>query len=54
VENVQLAEKDINTMLKILTNITEGKGELDDLDLLINLGETITEASLCGLGKNCS
>ena len=41
----------INTMLKILTNITEGKGELDDLDLLINLGETITDASLCGLGK---
>lgn len=41
----------INTMLKILTNITEGKGELDDLDLLVQLGETITEASLCGLGK---
>lgn len=41
----------INTMLKILTNITEGKGELDDLDLLIQLGKTITEASLCGLGK---
>lgn len=41
----------INTMLKILTNITEGKGELDDIDLLIQLGETITEASLCGLGK---
>lgn len=41
----------ISTMLKILTNITEGKGELDDLDLLMQLGETITEASLCGLGK---
>ncbi|MBP1926176.1 NADH-quinone oxidoreductase subunit F [Sedimentibacter acidaminivorans] len=41
----------INTMLKILTYITEGKGEIDDIDLLIQLGETITEASLCGLGK---
>lgn len=41
----------INTMLRILTNITEGKGELDDLDLLLELGETIREASLCGLGK---
>lgn len=41
----------INTMLKILTNITDGNGEIDDIDLLIQLGETITEASLCGLGK---
>lgn len=42
----------ITTMLKILTNITEGKGQLSDLDLLLELGETIKEASLCGLGKS--
>lgn len=41
----------INTMLKILTNITEGKGELKDIDLLLEIGETVKEASLCGLGK---
>lgn len=41
----------IGMMLKILTNITEGKGELEDLDLLEDLSETIKEASLCGLGK---
>lgn len=41
----------IDTMLKILTNITEGNGELEDIELLIELGETIKEASLCGLGK---
>jgi NADH-quinone oxidoreductase subunit F len=41
----------INTLLKILTNITEGKGELEDIDLLLQLSETIRDASLCGLGK---
>lgn len=41
----------INTMLKILENITIGEGQLDDIDLLLQLGETIKEASLCALGK---
>lgn len=41
----------INMMLKILTKITLGNGELEDLELLENLSETIKEASLCGLGK---
>jgi NADH-quinone oxidoreductase subunit F len=41
----------INTMLKILTNITLGKGQLEDIDLLEQLGETIKIASLCALGK---
>lgn len=41
----------INTMLKILNNITLGKGKIEDLDLLEQLSETIKEASLCGLGK---
>lgn len=41
----------INMMLNILNNIIEGKGELEDLDLLERLSETIAKASLCGLGK---
>jgi len=41
----------INTMLQILKNITAGKGQLDDIDLLLQLGETIKEGSLCALGK---
>lgn len=42
----------INTLLKILTNISEGKGETGDIDLLLQLCNTIKEASLCGLGKS--
>ncbi len=42
----------IHTLVKILTNISEGKGETDDLDLLLQLCNTIKEASLCGLGKS--
>lgn len=38
-------------MLDILTDITEGKGKLEDLDLLLNLAEVIKEGSLCGLGQ---
>jgi NADH-quinone oxidoreductase subunit F len=41
----------IRTMLKILTNITEGKGEMEDIDLLVQLGKTVEKGSLCGLGK---
>lgn len=41
----------INLMLNILDNITEGNGQLEDLELLESLSETIKEASLCGLGK---
>ncbi len=41
----------IKTMLDILKNITEGKGELEDIDLLLEIGETVRKASLCGLGK---
>lgn len=41
----------ISVMLSILTKISAGKGELEDLDLLEDLSETIKEASLCGLGK---
>lgn len=41
----------ISTMLSILNKITLGQGELEDIELLESLSETIKEASLCGLGK---
>jgi NADP-reducing hydrogenase subunit HndC len=39
-------------MLKILTNITQGKGKEGDIELLEALSETAKEASLCALGKS--
>lgn len=39
-------------MLEILTRITEGKGKEGDIDLLIELGNDIRKASLCGLGQS--
>lgn len=38
-------------MLEILERITAGKGTLDDIDLLLELGETVKLGSLCGLGQ---
>ncbi|HNV62806.1 MAG TPA: NADH-quinone oxidoreductase subunit NuoF [Candidatus Cloacimonas acidaminovorans] len=38
-------------MLEILTRITEGKGELQDLDNLEELAENVIKGSLCGLGQ---
>jgi NADH:ubiquinone oxidoreductase subunit F (NADH-binding)/(2Fe-2S) ferredoxin len=38
-------------LLEILTKITEGKGTLKDLDLLQELGTSIKDTSLCGLGQ---
>lgn len=38
-------------MLEILTRITEGKGEMEDLDKLENLAKYIQANSLCGLGQ---
>lgn len=38
-------------MLEILNRITEGKGELEDLDRLEELAMNITKGSLCGLGQ---
>jgi len=38
-------------MLEILENITEGKGKPGDIELLVELGETIQEAAMCGLGQ---
>jgi NADH-quinone oxidoreductase subunit F len=37
-------------MLDILEDITAGKGKIEDLDLLVELGEDIKGGSLCGLG----
>ena len=41
-------------MLEILEKIVAGKGELSDLDMLLELGETISETALCGLGKSAA
>jgi len=38
-------------MLEILTRITQGQGELEDIDRLQRLGEMIKATSLCGLGQ---
>ncbi len=37
-------------MLEILTDITEGRGKPEDMDLLSELGEAIKSGSLCALG----
>ncbi len=41
----------IDRMLEIVTEITEGRGRPEHIDLLKELGETIGVTSLCGLGK---
>jgi len=38
-------------MLRILERITDGEGEPGDIERLEELGETIAESSLCGLGQ---
>jgi NADP-reducing hydrogenase subunit HndC len=42
----------IRRMLEILTRITEGEGEMADLDTLEAVARTVKNASLCGLGKS--
>ena len=41
-------------MHEILERITEGKGEEGDIERLESLAETMTEASLCGLGQTAA
>lgn len=41
-------------MLEILERIVAGNGTLEDLDLLEELGKTITDTALCGLGKSAA
>ncbi len=38
-------------MFQILEDITAGRGKLEDLDLLIRMGEDIRDGSLCALGR---
>ncbi|MBN1234269.1 MAG: NADH-quinone oxidoreductase subunit NuoF [Candidatus Coatesbacteria bacterium] len=38
-------------MLEILERITDGRGEKDDIDLLLDLADTIKNNTLCGLGQ---
>ncbi len=38
-------------MLETLERITKGEGEVEDTDMLAELGDRIKEASLCGLGQ---
>ena len=40
----------LDRMLDILTDITEGRGKEEDIELLEELGDLIKEASLCALG----
>lgn len=41
----------LRQMHRILTKITEGKGQESDIEILEELAETAREASLCALGK---
>ncbi len=38
-------------LLEILTRITRGEGRIEDIDSIKSIGETLSEASLCGLGQ---
>jgi len=42
----------IRQMLKILTNITQGKGKKGDIELLEEIAEVTQTAALCALGKS--
>ncbi|MFC1858187.1 NADH-ubiquinone oxidoreductase-F iron-sulfur binding region domain-containing protein [Thermodesulfobacteriota bacterium] len=44
----------IDRMLEIATDITEGRGKPEQLSLLEDLGNTVSETSLCGLGKTAA
>ena len=41
----------VDRMLEIVTDISEGRGRPEHLDLLEELAETVAETSLCALGK---
>jgi len=44
----------IDRMLEIITDITEGRGSDEQLDLLEELGDTVCQTALCGLGKTAA
>ena len=37
-------------MIDIMQKITQGKGDMNDIERLVDLGETVKSGSLCGLG----
>ncbi|MCB2293840.1 4Fe-4S binding protein [Clostridium algoriphilum] len=41
-------------MLEILKNITSGEGKISDIDMLMELADTISHTALCGLGKTAA
>ena len=41
-------------LLRILTGITEGRGTLDQLEIMRKIGDTMKSASLCGLGQTAA
>ncbi len=41
-------------MLDVLEDIVAGRGKIEDMDLLVELGEDIRDGSLCGLGRTAS
>lgn len=41
-------------MLELLTDITEGRGTMEHIELLEELAQTISETALCGLGKTAA
>ena len=44
----------IDRMLEIVTDVTEGRGKPEDIDLLEDLAWTVSETSLCALGKTAA
>jgi len=44
----------IDRMLEIITDITEGRGKPEQIDLLEDLAYTVNETALCGLGKTAA
>ena len=43
-----------HVMNEILDDIVNGRGSLDQLDMLLELADTITNTALCGLGKTAA
>lgn len=41
----------LKRMLEILSEITEGRGKMEHIDFLIEMGNTVKNTSLCGLGN---
>ena len=44
----------VSRMLEIVTDITEGRGKLKQINLLEELGDTLSHTALCGLGKTAA